>query len=386
MKINFRHVVLLIIIIFMFLLIYNFVYASEQNYLKDALDSVDTEELDNYLKDNSKYFMDNNYSIKSLVQKAISGNLNVNIFDYIKYQFKSQTDFIKSVIVTSVKILLVCIILTIIKYFSEEINNNSVSEVVVFFSIIIVFIIVVKDLNYVKELLKTEYIKFDEITQNINGLFLASMISLGKIGLLQFFQSYSNYIIGITTRIIYNFTEIMTVILIVIVLINNISTMINAKLLYKFLKKATLIILSAYIFIVVINFSVQGYILYKTDNIFINSVKALSPSSVPMVGNTFGNFFGLFMSSILLIKDIMGFVIILFIFSIFGSSLIRLFVIFILYRATAAVCEPFNSNISILMQEMSDIMYIYLACLLTPVIIITAYYSITLSFLNNIFG
>ncbi len=364
---------------------FNFAYATD-NYMQNALDEVNTEDLDSYLRNTSDYFNDKNITIRQLINDAMKGKIEFNLLDFFSYQIQKEKDFIKQTIFTSINILIVCIILTIIKYFSEEISNNNVSDIVVFISIIIVFIMATKDINFIKDTLKNEFTRFNTITQNINSLFLAAMITFGKIGLLEFFQTYSQYIIGITTKAIYNFTEIMTIILTAIILINNISKLVNAKLLYKFLKKATLIILSTYIIVVVINFSVQGYIYYKTDNLFINAVKAISPSSIPMVGNAVNNFFGLFINSVLFIKDVAGFVIILFIFSLFGSSLLKLFIIFILYRITAAIAEPFNENISSLMQELSDIMYIYLVCLATPIIIITSYYSIMLSYLNSIYG
>ncbi len=364
---------------------FNFAYATD-NYMQNAFDEVNTEDLDSYLRNTSDYFNDKNITIRQLINDAMKGKIEFNLLDFFSYQIQKEKDFIKQTIFTSINILIVCIILTIIKYFSEEISNNNVSDIVVFISIIIVFIMATKDINFIKDTLKNEFTRFNTITQNINSLFLAAMITFGKIGLLEFFQTYSQYIIGITTKAIYNFTEIMTIILTAIILINNISKLVNAKLLYKFLKKATLIILSTYIIVVVINFSVQGYIYYKTDNLFINAVKAISPSSIPMVGNAVNNFFGLFINSVLFIKDVAGLVIILFIFSLFGSSLLKLFIIFILYRITAAIAEPFNENISSLMQELSDIMYIYLVCLATPIIIITSYYSIMLSYLNSIYG
>ncbi len=377
-----------IIFIIIYLIIFsnfNFIFAAD-DYMQKALDSVNTNEFDNYLRGTSDYFESKNITIKQLINDALKGKISFNILDFLSYQFKNEKDFLKQTILSSINILIVCIILTIVKYFSEEISSNNVSDIVVFISILIVFIMAAKDISFVKNSLKNEFIKFNEITQNINSLFLAFMVSFGKIGLLEFFQRYSQHVVGMTANFIYNFVEIMTIVLIAIILINNISKLVNAKLLYQFLKKASLIILSLYIIVVVINFSVQGYIYYKTDNLFINAVKAVSPSSIPMVGNAINNFFGLFAKSILFIKDIAGFVIILFIFSIFGGTIIKLFIIFILYKITAAFAETFNESISNLLKELSDIMYIYLICLLTPVIILTSYYSIMLSYLNNIFG
>ncbi len=379
-----KYIILIIIYLIVFSS-FNDIFAAD-DVIQKALDSVDTYDFDNYLKGTSNYFKSKNITVKQLINDALKGKISFNILDFLSYQLKNEKDFLKKTILSSVNILIVCIILTIVKYFSEEINSNNVSEIVVFISIIIVFIMAANDIGFVRSSLKIEFAKFNEITQKINSLFLAFMISFGKIGLLEFFQRYSQHVVGMTANYIYNFVEIITIALIAIILINNISKLINAKLLYEFLKKASLIILSLYIIVVVINFSVQGYIYYKTDNLFINAVKAVSPSSVPLVGNAINNFFGLFAKSILFIKDIAGFIIILFIFSIFGGTLVRIFIIFILYKITAALAETFNESISNLLKELSDIMYIYLICLLTPIIILTSYYSIMLSYLNNIFG
>ena len=363
-----------------------YAYGDETNYINDAVDEVPTEDLENYLKYNNTYFNDKNIDIKSLILNAFKGRLDLSIKDYILYEIQKEQGFFKDILKTCVNVLVICLLLTIINYFSDEINNQNVSNIVVFFSVLIIFTIILKDVNSLKGILQNDFVKFKTITEEINGLFLAAMLTFGKLSILQFFQTYLNYIIGITTKFVYNFTDIMTVIIISVILVNNISKLLNAELLFKFLKKGTLLILSGYIIIVVINFSVQGYILYKTDNIFISSIKALSPSSIPFIGSAVTNFFGVFLKSLLMIKDVLGIVLILFILSAFGGSLIKIFVVFIMYKVTAVLVEPINEKVSKLIYEMADIFYIYLICMITPIIIVTVYYSILLNYLNNIFG
>jgi len=375
----------ILFIIIMFLMSV-YAYGDETNYIIDAVDEVPTEDLENYLKYNNTYFNDKNIDIKSLILNAFKGRLDLSIKDYILYEIQKEQGFFKDILITCVNVLVICLLLTIINYFSDEINNQNVSNIVVFFSVLIIFTIILKDVNSLKGILQNDFVKFKTITEEINGLFLAAMLTFGKLSILQFFQTYLNYIIGITTKFVYNFTDIMTVIIISVILVNNISKLLNAELLFKFLKKGTLLILSGYIIIVVINFSVQGYILYKTDNIFISSIKALSPSSIPFIGSAVTNFFGVFLKSLLMIKDVLGIVLILFILSAFGGSLIKIFVVFIMYKVTAVLVEPINEKVSKLIYEMADIFYIYLICMITPIIIVTVYYSILLNYLNNIFG
>ena len=363
-----------------------FAYGDEKISSDDAIEEMQTDDLENYLKYNNSYFNDRNLDIKSIIKNAFQGKLELSLKDYLIYQIKKEKGFFSDVIKTCVNVLVICLLLSIINYFSDEMSSQSVSDIVVFFSVIIIFTIILNDVNSIKNILKNDFNKFKTINEDINGLFLALMFTFGKLGILQFFQTYLNYIIGITTKFIYSFTDIMTIVMVSVILINNVSKLINAKLLYKFLKKGTLLILSGYIIIVVINFSVQGYILYKTDNIFISSIKALSPSSIPVVGNVVTSFFGVFLKSLLMIKDILGIVIIVFIFSAFGGSLIKIFIMFIMYKLTSVIVEPINENVSNVIFEMADIFYIYLICLITPLIIVTVYYSILLNYMNNIFG
>ncbi len=379
-------IILLTLIIISLSSLYAYASANEPSDFGNTVDEVQTDDLENYLKYNNSYFKEKNIDIKEILKNAFKGRLDISLKDYFLYELGQEQGFFKDIIKTCINVLVICLLLTIINYFSDEINNQSVSDIVVFFSVIIIFTIILNDVNSLKNILKNDFSKFKAITEDINGLFLAAMLTFGKLSILQFFQTYLNYIIGITTKFIYSFADIMTIVMISVILINNVSKLVNAKLLYKLLKKGTLLILSGYMIIVVINFSVQGYILYKTDNIFISSIKALSPSSIPVVGNAVTSFFGVFLKSILMIKDVLGIIIIVFMLSAFGGSLIKIFLVFIMYKVTSVLVEPVNENISKLINEMADIFYIYLICMITPIVIVTAYYSILLNYINNIFG
>lgn len=377
-----RKIIIFIFIIFTLTLSTN-VFAS---VMDDAIDKVPVDNLEDYINSNNSYFKDNNINIRDLIANAFKGRLDISLKDYFLYELENEQGFFRDIIKTGINILVICMLLTIIKYFSDEFSSQSVSDIVVLFSVMIIFTIILKDVLSIKNLMKADFSEFKIITEEINAVFMAAMLTFGKLSIMQFFYTSLNYIIGVTTQFIYSFTDIMTIVLIAIILINNMSKLLNAKLMYKFLKKATLLILSGYMIIVVINFSVQGYILYKTDNIFISGVKALSPSAMPIIGNAVGNFFGVFLKSVLMIKDVLGIVIIIFMFSAFGGSLIKIGIALILYKAVGVLTEPFNENISKLIYEMADMFYIYLICLLTPIIIVTVYYSILLNYMNNIFG
>ena len=81
---------------------------------------------------------------------------------------QQEHNYLKNIIQPCVDILVICIILTIIKYFTEEVGQaGNVSEIVLFFSMIVIFIIVIKDLNFIKDLLKQEYDKFNIVSLRV---------------------------------------------------------------------------------------------------------------------------------------------------------------------------------------------------------------------------
>ncbi len=376
-----------IYLILIFLLLFSFnVEATEKDYIDEAIDKIDFNTIEEFFENNNDYFKAQDYNLIEIVKGIISGKFPFKITDYIKYVISNEINYFKDNTKNCINILIIAVILTIINYFSKETNNKGVSDIVFTISIMIVFSIVIKDLNKTRLIIDEACLNMEEITSKLNSVFLTIMITFGKLSIMQFFHNYSNYIINLTTKIIFVIMNISSCILIVIIIINNISDLFDFKLLYKFVKKTVIIIVGVYIFIVVINFSVQGYILYRTDNVFINSIKALSPSSVPIIGNAINNLFGVFFKSLLLIKDILGFIFIVFILSAFGDVVLKILFIFLIYKITAVLVEPFNSKIANFINEMSDVFYIYLICYTTPIFIITIYYSIMLNYLNNVFG
>ena len=148
----------------------SYIYATD-NYMQNALDEVNTDSLDNYLRNTSDFFSYKNITIKQLISDAMKGKIEFNLMDFFSYQIEKEKDFIKQMVLTSINILVICIVLTVIKYFSEEISGNNVSNIVGFISIIFVFILATTDINFVKDILKREFLRFDNITQNINSLF-----------------------------------------------------------------------------------------------------------------------------------------------------------------------------------------------------------------------
>ena len=105
---------------------------TSNDYVDKAIESVETSSLENYIIQNNKYFQDKNFSLGSLIKGFFSGEVKLNVLDYFRYALQSEREYLNSVVRTCINILIICIVLTIINYFTEEFSNNT-SEIVQFF-------------------------------------------------------------------------------------------------------------------------------------------------------------------------------------------------------------------------------------------------------------
>jgi hypothetical protein len=192
-------------------------YAEGTNTVNNALDQIKTDDLENYINNNNSYFKSHNINIKSLVENAFKGRLDIDLKDYFIFQLNEEKDFFSDILKTCINVLVISMLLTIVNYFSDELSSQSVSDIVIFFSVMIIFTIILKDVLYIKKIMQNDFIKYKVVTEEINGLFLAAMLTFGKLSLLQFFQTSLNYTVGITTKFIYNFADIMTVLMIALI-------------------------------------------------------------------------------------------------------------------------------------------------------------------------
>ena len=113
--------------------------------IDDAIDKIPVDNLEEYINQNNSYFKDNNINIRDLIVNAFKGRLDISIKDYFLYELEHEQGFFRDIIKTGINILIICMVLTIIKYFSDEFSNQAVSDIVILFSVMIIFSIILKD-------------------------------------------------------------------------------------------------------------------------------------------------------------------------------------------------------------------------------------------------
>lgn len=133
------------------------VYAAS---VDDVIDKIPVDNLEEYINQNNSYFKDNNINIRDLIVNAFKGRLDISIKDYFLYELEHEQGFFRDIIKTGINILIICMVLTIIKYFSDEFSNQAVSDIVILFSVMIIFTIILKDVLSIKNMMKTDFTQF----------------------------------------------------------------------------------------------------------------------------------------------------------------------------------------------------------------------------------
>lgn len=165
-----------------------FTVTCQASSIDGAIDEIPTQQIEDYINEKNAYFRENNIRIRDLIKNAFTGNMDISLKDYVYYELENEQGYFRDIIKTGINVFVICIILTIINYFTDESNSKGVSDIVVLFSVIIIFTIILKDVLNIKSMLKNDFMDFKTITEEINAIFMAAMLTFGKLSLLQFFS------------------------------------------------------------------------------------------------------------------------------------------------------------------------------------------------------
>ncbi len=89
----------------------------------DAIEKIPVDNLEDYINNNNSYFRDNNINIKDLIINAFKGRLDISLKDYLLYELENEQGFFRDILKTGINIIVICMLLTIIKYFEGCIEH-----------------------------------------------------------------------------------------------------------------------------------------------------------------------------------------------------------------------------------------------------------------------
>ena len=350
-----------IILIILILLVPQVVYSSAEDILQEQ-----TEELNisSFIQEADKYTQNifPELNIGELFNSAITGKIDNGII------YRAIVSIIGKEVASGItalgSILVIIVIHSILKTFSEGLNNKGISQITYYVEYILIVTLIMTNFTSIIEITK-------QTTQNLVGfmnslipILITLMITTGNITTANVVQPVILFLIGFIGNGIITIILPLLLISTVLGIISNISNKIQINKLSKYFKSSIVWVLGIVLTVFVGVLSIEGTLTSSVDGITAKTAKAAVSSFIPIVGKILGDAVDTVIGCSAVLKNAVGLVGIVIIIGICILPIIRLSVLTICYYITSAICEVIaDEKIVKLLDQMADSFKILLAIL-----------------------
>lgn len=341
-------------IIILFFLIY--LISFPISYSTDAIISsqMDTLNLSSFVKEGEKYTKDVFPDIKlnDFLNSAIRGEIDNNgIFHGILSIFGDE---IVSSISLLGSILIIIIIHSLLKNFTDNLDNNEgIGQIAYYAQYILIVTLIMANFSNIINMIRESISNLVGFVNSLIPILLALMSATGSVASVTLIQPliiFSVIFIANTiTLLILPFTLIATS----LGIISNLSDKVQIGKLSKFLKSGISWSLGIVITVFVSILSLEGTLTSNVDGLAAKGIKAATSTFVPVVGKALGESVDMVIGSTSLLKNSIGIVGMLVVIGICAVPIIKLTILTITYHFASAICEPLaDKKIISLLEQM----------------------------------
>ena len=355
-----KRVICLIIIILIFTTNISFAN-TEEDVINSQMDSFN---ISNFINEANKYTEDvlEDIDIGELLNDAIKGEINNS--ELLKNIFPLLGDEIKEAIKVMVSIIIIVLIHSVFKSIADNLNNKSVSKITYYVQYILIATVIMSNFTNIIDLLKDTITNMTGFLQSLFPLLMTLMLASGSVVSVNMIQPIILFIINLISNIFQ--TIIIPAILIgtALAIVSKISDRIQIDKLSKFIKSSSIWVIGILLTIFVGVLSIEGTLGSSVDGITAKTTKAIVSSSIPIVGKILGDAVDSVLGCGIILKNAIGVIGVIIIIGICIMPIIKIAILTISYKVTAAICEPIaDSKVISLISQMADTFKILLAIL-----------------------
>lgn len=284
------------------------------------------------------------FSISNILDRTLEGKSIFNQSDIIASLESLITLEVRNALIISVEILSICIIIGILKGLSSSFNSKSVADI----SLIVCSMIIIGiSINNFK---MTYNLAIEAVSIMSNIMLIITPILVGIListGLVTSGTILSPIIIGSITFISYLIKKVIFPALFIasiLALLNCLTEKDYVNKLSKLLRNVSVGLVGFIVVILTGIISIQGLLTETSDGILINTTKFSLSNFIPIVGNFTSDTISLFLQCMGTIKSVVGIFGIIIIVLIMSVPIIKILIIALIYKLTAAVTEPVTSS------------------------------------------
>lgn len=370
----------IILIFFLFISISNTSIATEE-IISEQMEILN---IPKFLNESEKYTKDAfpNLDIDSILNSAIGGKIdNTNLYSGIFSIFGKE---ITNVLKTLGTIILIIVIHSLLKSFSENLGNAEVSKIAYFIQYILIVTLVLTCFSDVIVIIKNSIQNLVAFSYSLLPIFLALVSATGSIISVSTIQPIILGSVVFISNIIQNAVIPILLVASALGIISNLSEKVQIDKLSKFLKSGIVWFLGISITVFVGILSIEGTLSSGVDGIAAKTTKTVVSNFVPLVGKALGDSVDTVLGCTNILKNATGVVGIVIIIAICAVPIIKLVVFCISFQLASAISEPIaDKNIVKLLSHMGDIFKILLAIMFFVAVMVIIGITIVIKISNS---
>jgi len=294
--------------------------------------------------ENITYGLAEQFSLENIFNATVQGESifsNPVLIDEIKDLLLYE---VKSALIICVEILTVCIIMGLLKNLSSSFNSKSVSDISMMVCTMVIIGIAINNFRVSYDL------AIDSVSTMADTMGILAPVLLGILlstGAVASGTILSPMIIGSISGISF---IVKTFILpglfasTILSLINCLTEKNYVNKIAKLLRNASVAAMGLLMIIMTGIISLQGLLADTSDGLLINTAKYSLSSFIPIVGGFTSDTVDLFLRCMSSIKSVVGVFGIILLLLLILIPLIKIVVIALIYKVTAALCEPITDS------------------------------------------
>ena len=259
----------------------NFTYAMNSEMLEEQKENFG---IQSFIKEAEKYSEDffEDVKISEMFNKAITGKIDNNSI------FKKILNLLGKEVIASIKaiasILVIIIIHSILKSFSDSLENNNVSQIIYYVQYILIVTVIMTNFSDIIQMVKTTSENLVGFMNILVPLLITLMLYTGNIITSSVVEPIIFFMINILGNCI-NMVLIPTVLIITaLTIVSKISDKIQIDKLCKMLNSSVVWFLGIILTLFVATISLEGTLSSSVDGITAKTTKAAVSTVIPVVG------------------------------------------------------------------------------------------------------
>jgi len=315
-----------------------------ESTVSDMLDKLDLSELENYsqILDGFESFKGKTFKEKLIM--LMKGDIQGEYSSVFSMIFSGIIDNIKSKMPVFISIFGLLILCGIINMVKPQFKGKSVSEIAYFLT----FAVVISLTAYlIYEATDSAVSAIETMTNQIEIIFpimLTLMTVTGGTSSVGVYNPAMLFVSNSIVIIIKNVVFPIVTLMYVISVVGNLGGSIKLKSLYNFFQSLAKWIIGLITAVFSVFITVQGLTVGMYDGISLRAIKYTVNSSLPIVGGLIKDGMDMILASAVLIKNAVGTVAIILIFSAILEPVITVIAISLLLKLLAAVTEPISDK------------------------------------------